>query len=642
MATLPAIDNTNNPKPVLTSKLSKLHSMGNLARLAVVHDKGVKNFERHEQTAEQHRLTILTRQKSAKERLNRRLSNKKQAGIEAGQTDHIYEPKNMQVIPVTETTLNIIQRRSGDTLVDVSSSAVDDQKRDKLTDDHKQSHLTKYCSFTRFCCHTHENTDDLILKVERDQLKGFLIDDEPKDTWLAFVVDCIYTGMFFHFPDCSKRRCPKTRSCFMPLQILLVVALSVTLTFWIEDIDVDCTNGCTKGYYLSLMHENGTYIDMKCDHQYYYCPKVQQLLKGCKGSKEEMAQLGLLNPQNYSGVNWRDVYYNETAFPELVGTPQPNAFFFGYLEWKAISRSIIHYYGIMQLPIVILFLIIVYYSLGGKATIRDEIFYPAVLRKSSGGGYKLFRQRRAAHQFAILSVLLVNCLLWLSGSYDNGCNICFITILFTSGPMTALVSQLLLGFIVQIHNATVLGSMLHLVVAAEKSQQRDIDQQFIEWFDIYKKVIGALHAWSTRTSLLIGSLLLILLSEILYGFINILTLYMVIAKDPDIDDKSSVMFYINGSAVSYLLSFTIILLLLLSAMAMISVRYDRLRLLVVTTTIENGKANDAKSYLLDELNLLQRNAAFTLCDVPVRFGGVILTLKVLFVQLGLLLVSMLS
>ena len=91
-------------------------------------------------------------------------------------------------------------------------------------------------------------------------------------------------------------------------------------------------------------------------------------------------------------------------------------------------------------------------------------------------------------------------------SYFDPMSFVFTFVVFLSiGP---LLSIFMVGFIVQIHNATTLSNILVQSMEHVSSEQRLA--QFEQWKDYYKTAVGSLHIWSRRISQTICGVILML------------------------------------------------------------------------------------------------------------------------------------
>ena len=158
--------------------------------------------------------------------------------------------------------------------------------------------------------------------------------------------------------------------------------------------------------------------------------------------------------------------------------------------------------------------------------------------------------------------------------------------------------------------------------------------QFEQWKDYYKTAVGALHIWSWRMTPVFGITLLVMGCIIITYLVGIVFLYTTISSEPDLNDSVRMdMFLKLGSAeIGVTVTFTIALLVVTGAIAMVSVRYKRLHLLVATLRLPKHEIQD--------FEVLQRqNAAFTIFDIPITANTVTTILRLLFVQVVLVALS---
>ena len=104
-------------------------------------------------------------------------------------------------------------------------------------------------------------------------------------------------------------------------------------------------------------------------------------------------------------------------------------------------------------------------------------------------------------------------------------------------------------------------------------------------------------------------------------------LYTSIISEPDIpeSDRMEIFRKVSSSTLQYVVLVTIVLLIITSAIAMVSVRYKRLHLLVATLRLPKHR--------LEDFEIIQKcNAAVTIFDVPITAKTVIALLRLLFIQ----------
>ena len=153
--------------------------------------------------------------------------------------------------------------------------------------------------------------------------------------------------------------------------------------------------------------------------------------------------------------------------------------------------------------------------------------------------------------------------------------------------------------------------------------------QFEQWKVYYKTTVGALHIWSWRTTPLFGCILLTLVSRIVMHLVDSVYLYSYMMYEPDIEESKrfTVFGWVSRRGLSQTLVFTVILLVVVCAAAMISVRYNRLRLLVATLQLP------AFMYPLEDFSILQnKNAAMQIFDMPITVSTAKTIFQLLFIQ----------
>jgi hypothetical protein len=192
------------------------------------------------------------------------------------------------------------------------------------------------------------------------------------------------------------------------------------------------------------------------------------------------------------------------------------------------------------------------------------------------------------------------------------------------GPV---VSIILVGLFVQIHNATTLANILVQLCSIGNFSSEQRQAQFEQWKDYYKTTVGALHIWSWRLTPIIGSVLLVVVSLISALLVFSIFLYTSINSEPDIpeSDRMAIFMKVASYRLQLVVTFTILLLVVTSAMAMVSARYKRLYLLVATLRLPKHQ--------LEDFAMIQKsNAAVTIFNVPITVKTVATLLRLLFIQ----------
>ena len=117
---------------------------------------------------------------------------------------------------------------------------------------------------------------------------------------------------------------------------------------------------------------------------------------------------------------------------------------------------------------------------------------------------------------------------------------------------------------------------------------------------------------------------------IVYSLISSIFAHTAIISEPDIPEakRMEIFLKINSGNTTFVIIYTIGLLVNFSFMAMIYLRYKRLNLLVATLRLP--------THQLDDFEILQKqNAAVTICDIPITTNTVTSILYLLFIQTAL-------
>ena len=157
------------------------------------------------------------------------------------------------------------------------------------------------------------------------------------------------------------------------------------------------------------------------------------------------------------------------------------------------------------------------------------------------------------------------------------------------------------------------------------SEQRQA--QFEQWKDYYKTAVGALHIWSWRVTPIIGILLLVFVGVIISSLVRTIFYYTTLNSEPDLEESKRMEYflYFGSGGMQSTVVFTLILLIITGAIAMVSVRYKRLHLLVATLRLPKHEIQDFEI-------IQKQNAAVSIFDIPITANTVITILRLLFVQ----------
>ena len=375
------------------------------------------------------------------------------------------------------------------------------------------------------------------------------------------------------------------------------------------------------------------------------------------GALNTMKALADSDLQRYPRDSAGTLYsYNEvwsialnTTDPSQLNNPDWLTARNNFLEWHGLTRntfvSLIATTHVVILMILVISTIVVFFFFD-----TEEIMFPPLLeikqRLSEWTNYDIHSVQKfhfiRPHRFI----------------YELGFWLSFVTIpvfvyIFVPvmGPIVAIISgtfiagsggfvlgMMICGLIVQIHNATTLSNML-VEMCKEELQEKEKLMRFEEWKEFYKTSVGALHVWSWRMTPIFGSVVAFLGVSIIRSLSFVLFLYTSIMSEPDIIESERFMVFQNSKRVRLnmfsLFFSTAMLLGLVGFMSMVSVRYQRLHILIATLGLPQ--------HHLDDFNILQEhNAALTIFDIPIKVTTTIAILKLLLVQSVIAILAMLG
>ena len=366
----------------------------------------------------------------------------------------------------------------------------------------------------------------------------------------------------------------------------------------------------------------------------YRCPYAQALLLNATGTGVQ-AEIAALSKD----PSFEEYWIRET---KSSGVDNPIA---QYLEWKGETKSVLpSLFSVAAHTGVVMVIAAIFLSFSLKFQIDDpvEILFPAVLKKKKilthqalppnqgiASKYHLVRVWRPVMEVGGACMLFGSLGVAMFVTFDDWKQGLRSVVSLTFPGLSFLIGVLIHGVIVQIHNGTVLANVL--IEEIIKPHQVD---QFGEWMEIYKTVIGALHIWSWRSTWCIGGVLVWFLFGIMRQIVDVVFLYSTF-MDPTIVKLSEVErfgFFIKTATNEFqtAIGLSILSAVILFLLAMISVRYKRLRVLVATVRLED-------KCRLDDFEILQSDhAAYTLFDVPITTRIVATVVNLVVLQVGLL------
>lgn len=216
--------------------------------------------------------------------------------------------------------------------------------------------------------------------------------------------------------------------------------------------------------------------------------------------------------------------------------------------------------------------------------------------------------------------------------------------IFIALSISPILSNMITGLVTQVHNATTLANILVQICTTENMSSEQIRIQFEKWKLYYKNSVGALHIWSSRMTPIFGTMLIGFAFSIVYNLTVVIFMYTAVTTDIGIEESLRFDRFTKVASIvaGQLLSFTVGLLIVVGAMALVSVKYTRLRLLVATLRLPKHRLDDFE-ILQKQFEILQKqNAALTIFDFPITTKTVISILRLLFVQTALYIYSWIS
>ena len=509
-----------------------------------------------------------------------------------------------------------------------------------------------------FCCNSNNiiDPDHLILREERARINRLLTSDldETKDNnCLECLLDCAFLPLLFKQPYSFHRCCCKNYCCvwiFRLFQCLFFIISTLnTLTIVAAPLMCDDTS---FGFFPKLHNDYPSGPSSSTD--LFSCNTTQSILLQANATtmQEQMAALADTNfsarykASRFSFKDKFDLNSNENAEKDFL------------LYVARTGNYIVPILYLLQGLSMLLVYISVLFTLGLTIQPHDpnEVMYPSMWIRPVNQKPKLIRPKELVRQVVLMGGLLLGTIItrvFLEASGENSMNAGMAGLLWfmICLPLGALIVLILIGFAIHISNVAVLANLLPTTTKQssimkderkeeeedkeeeEEEDKKDKEEQirsqqikFEEWKELYKTTVGALHVWSWRMTPLIASIIFMEAVFSIQSLVSSIFIYAAVEKQRDFIDVEKVLTELLSPSFSWAVVWVTVFMLSLFLIALVSVRYVRLSLLVATSP-------HLKRLHLDDFELIQKyNAAFTLCDVPIRTSGVVFALKIIFVQ----------
>ena len=505
-----------------------------------------------------------------------------------------------------------------------------------------------------FCCNSNNiiDPDHLILREERARINRLLTSDldETKDNnCLECLLDCAFLPLLFKQPYSFHRCCCKNYCCvwiFRLFQCLFFIISTLnTLTIVAAPLMCDDTS---FGFFPKLHNDYPSGPSSSTD--LFSCNTTQFILLQANATtmQEQMAALAdtdfsaRYKASRFSFKEKFDLNSNENAEKDFL------------LYVARTGNYIVPILYLLQGLSMLLVYISVLFTLGLTIQPHDpnEVMYPSMWIRPVNQKPKLIRPKELVRQVVLMGGLLLGTIItrvFLEASGENSMNAGMAGLLWfmICLPLGALIVLILIGFAIHISNVAVLANLLptttkqsSIMKDERKEEEEDKEEEeedkeeqirsqqikFEEWKELYKTTVGALHVWSWRMTPLIASIIFMEAVFSIQSLVSSIFIYAAVEKQRDFIDVEKVLTELLSPSFSWAVVWVTVLMLSLFLIALVSVRYVRLSLLVATSP-------HLKRLHLDDFELIQKyNAAFTLCDVPIRTSGVVFALKIIFVQ----------
>lgn len=538
--------------------------------------------------------------------------------------------------------------------------------------DHKKYDDAQFSSFpvsTNGCCasvkrlltHKLVDTDDLILHQERRQLHLRLQpveEEEPLNTagkYTRAVVELFLCMLLLKQPTSCHPKSSASTWFFRFLQIMFLV-------YWL----LFSPYGAVAHEMLHIACIDSQFLDTRATDQ-YHCPVIQAVIKNSNYTQNITGYPGaLLTMKALTSSDLDSVWQDKFNIALSVDDPSDAS-----SEWITARNEFLFFRATTgNVFIPFLFLIIALAILGPIVAMQcsmewgvDELMFPALLEMKQHStplseldqrdplddvesvGRDVSNHARMFHFVRPRTLVLeLACITGLMGfPVMYVCSTAtprFPTISSVFGPgFFCMLTIVMCGLFVQIHNGTTLANMLVQMcgnVHDARQQSTSVNEcqaRFDVWKEYYKTTVGALHVWSWRATPVMGSIVAYLGLEVIMMIMQSIAIYSTVASEADVVNSSKVFQDIFWSVGVFGMIMMFFFLMLISAMSLVYVRYQRLYVLVATLRLP--------AHRLEDFSVLQKNhAALTIFDVPITTKTALHILQLLFVQAVLLALSM--
>ena len=646
----------------------------------------------------------------------------------------------MSTLRTRRPTNNSIEMTTNPALssLDTTSTPTQDTGEDSFfsTSGSETTHLvfptfstSRCCPCDRLICHKLIDTDDLILREERERLHHHEQSTKEAakhlDVWDAFAEHAVETcicPLGLKQPTsclcCISSKCGKgccqhiaTIWTYRLYQLMLLLVI-----IYYSNIVPISTYFCVG---------TGTGTDM------FYCSKIQDCLAESNHTKAfasvgeyagMRATMRALAESQYSS-SWfvREGEKFSIVFKENATSPgftrkQENLYLWWHAQSHSIWPAVIYSFNMFTLSLQIVAFIMVL-SLKVQQDDPKEILFPALLESKvidsppyfDPKQFHFVRPKRMMWQLLFVGGMLgipFGAFLEFQLGLFKGYTDWNVYLIAAVGPgMSICILLPVLGLLIQIHNSTTLANILiqlcslnvhpsdkgrlgrevahatsvhHLmtplistvqksirhfetdVVVEKEDGNEDEDDTCIEskadalinttnteedeydmlvqgsyerWMELYKTTVGALHIWSWRMTPVLGCLLINLGTNVFNAIVTSVFLFTGLETEIDLQGSRYARFQnVHPELLSRALAAGVTLVGSTLAIAMVSIRYKRLHVLVATLRVPRHR--------LDDFTVLQEYAAaVTIFDIPVNTKTVVAAYRLVFVQILLVALS---
>ena len=166
-----------------------------------------------------------------------------------------------------------------------------------------------------------------------------------------------------------------------------------------------------------------------------------------------------------------------------------------------------------------------------------------------------------------------------------------------------------------------------------KADVMNLQGSYERWMELYKTCIGGLHIWSWRVTPVLGCMMISNIALVMNAIVTAVFLYSSLFAEPDLVGSTINDFQkVSPNLIQRATTAALVLVGATLGIAMVSIRYRRLHVLVATLRVPRHR--------LDDFTVLQEYAAcVTIFDQPINTETFVAAYRLVFAQILLVALS---